>query len=89
MIKFIAAGYITGHGCGHIAVRSLPLHQATRVSRTDEDSYQKDDHRGAINISYIYYTIFLHSLLSFVDDHPAALSKIGLHFQTFYCPHSS
>ena len=39
-------GYITGHGCGHIAVRLLPLHQATRVSRTEEDSYQKDDHRG-------------------------------------------
>ena len=35
---------------GRIAVRLLPLHQTTRVSRTDEDSYQKADH-GGININ--------------------------------------
>ena len=36
---------------GRIAVRLLLLHQATRVSRIDENFYQKDDH--SILITYI------------------------------------
>ena len=59
VIKCIT-GYITGHGCGHIAVRLLPLHQATRVSRTEEDSYQKDDHRGqSILVTYIIQSFYI------------------------------